>query len=333
MFKLTCPHCGRSFSIFHKDWQAQRKATRQTCPLCGAPVVAKFRGKTFAAWLLSFLLAGAVVAWALSWLEGFGWFLGIGFGMALMRSAYLLLANGAAGDAARSPVHEAPPADDLTRWARVQMNTSPSTGLSPGEQPRTPDLLGRNMAIGLAMLAVLTAPVWLSAEQRSNFNEYRLYFTEDRQAARFRLDELSKNWTEATLRTRFAGHRIACAAYRDTRPADRACGVDVKSYNGVPSLYISFFFDKGELRYMWVNTAWWAHGQAHGHLQETLGRPSRAQPWRSSGVRLQGWELPDGAAVFVNRDRPANPLRWGSIFWNSPSSCERNGCFLKPGKQ
>jgi hypothetical protein len=42
-----------------------------------------------------------------------------------------------------------------------------------------------------------------------------------------------------------------------------------------------------------------------------------SQDW-DEGVRLVGWQLPNGSAVFYNRDRPFDFTQFNGIDWASP---------------
>ncbi len=195
--------------------------------------------------------------------------------------------------------------------------------LSPGEQPRTPSLGPRRLWVLLLFTALLA--VYLQT-QAGNILEYRLYFTEDRRAAQLSLLELHEGWSEATLRQRFAGHPVTCEPYRGDMKVQRACAVDVGSLNGVSALFLSFFFADGRLSHVSVNVPWWAHRAALKSLVDSFGQPVASQRLPHQGVRLHGWSLANGAAVFMNRDRPLNPLSWNSIHWRSASSCRSEGC-------
>jgi len=195
--------------------------------------------------------------------------------------------------------------------------------LSPGEQPRKQSI--SFLRIALATLAGLVAAVLLIS-QKAKIEEYRLYFTQDRKPATFAFTELSEDWTEKTLQEKFAGFPIHCSPYRGPLPVQRACGVDVATHNGVPALFVSFFFSGGRLHQAIVNVPWWSRGAAQDSLVATLGQPAASQIFPHAGVRLHGWTLPGGAAVFLNRDRPWNPLEWNGIYWSSPSACAAAGC-------
>jgi hypothetical protein len=195
---------------------------------------------------------------------------------------------------------------------------------SPGEQPRTPPAHRRTVLV-LALICVAVAALLLA--QAGKLNEYRLYFTEDRRSASLDLSALSDEWTEADLKERYAGYPILCEPYRGPLPVQRACAVDVKSVNDVPALYMSFFFAGGRLNQLSINVPWWSHGTAYDSLVNTLGQPAASQQLPRAGVRLHGWRLGNGAAVFFNRDRPNHPLSWNGIYWRSPSACKVEGCF------
>ena len=54
-----------------------------------------------------------------------------------------------------------------------------------------------------------------------------------------------------------------------------------------------------------------------------------SQVWPLDGVRLHGWDLGNGSAVFLNRDRPLNPFQWNGIYWRSATACRQQGCFMR----
>ncbi|MEJ8850251.1 hypothetical protein [Variovorax rhizosphaerae] len=195
--------------------------------------------------------------------------------------------------------------------------------LSPGEQPRKQPI--SFLRVALATFVALVVVVLL-LPQKAKIEEYRLYFTQDRKPATFAFTELSEDWTEKTLQEKFAGFPITCSPYSGPLPVQRACGVDVASHNGVPALFVSFFFSGGRLHQAIVNVPWWSRGTAQDRLVATLGQPAASQFFPHAGVRLHGWKLPGGAAVFLNRDRPWNPLDWNGIYWSSPSACAATGC-------
>lgn len=196
--------------------------------------------------------------------------------------------------------------------------------LAPGEQPRTPPVSWSRV---LRLLVLLLVPAALLFSQARILNEYRLYFTAQRKPATLDLASLSEEWTETRLRERFAQFPVSCHPYQGSLPVQRACAVDVSSANGVPALYISFFFAAGRLDQVSVNVPWWSHGRASEYLVSTFGSPAASQLFPHGGVRLHGWRLRNGAAIFFNRDRPINPLQWNAIYWRSASACRHQGCF------
>jgi hypothetical protein len=196
--------------------------------------------------------------------------------------------------------------------------------LSPGEQPQHNRPSARRIALALALCAI---PIALLFTQRERLKEYQLYLTQDRKAIAFRFDELSEQWTEQTVRERFAGLPIDCFPNDGRYLDERVCMVDVKSHNDVPAMFVSFFFAAKRLNRTSINIPWWAHRQAYGSLLATLGEPATSQILPRNGVRLHGWHLSGGAALFFNRDKPINPLEWNAIFWNSASACRSGGCF------
>jgi hypothetical protein len=179
----------------------------------------------------------------------------------------------------------------------------------------------------LLAVLVIAAAAWYLQRYSGEAREYWLYFTENRPTIDLRYGELTGDWTEQSLQARFPKLRIRCYTDSSHGMGDRACALDVDSNRGVPTLFVSFFFAKGRLNAVSFNVPWWAHGDALDDIVATNGEPYAAQERAYSGVRLAGWKLPNGSALFYNRDRDVNPLIWNSVFWNSPEWCARKHCF------
>ena len=160
--------------------------------------------------------------------------------------------------------------------------------------------------------------------QKVHLNEYYLYLTEERKDASFAFSELSEEWNEQHIKARFSSYPMSCHPYKN---GARACGVDVKSHNGVPAMFISFFLVSDRLHEVAVNVPLWSRSEAEGSLLRTLGTPASAQLLPRDGIRLIGWKLLDGSAVFLNRDPNILPPFRNSVYWRSPSSCANNSCF------
>jgi hypothetical protein len=165
--------------------------------------------------------------------------------------------------------------------------------------------------------------------QKANLNEYYLYLSEDRKPIAFQFKELSEDWTEQALRERFSGLPLTCRIARVNARVDRACFVDVNSHNGVPAMFVSFFFASGRLQEVAVSVPLWSLEVARDSLVAALGRPSGMQLIPHDGVRLVGWELQDGSAVFLNRDMQFLPPFRNAIYWRSSSACKADGYFTK----
>jgi hypothetical protein len=178
----------------------------------------------------------------------------------------------------------------------------------------------------LAVLAILAA-AWFLRTYSDEAREYQLYFSEDRPAITLRYAELSGNWTEKSLKARFPNMGVRCTSRVPKGLGDRACTLKVVSNSGIPTMFVSFFFTGGFLGSAAFNVPWWAHNDALDNIVATYGAPFAEQPVAYSGVRLVGWKLPGGAALFYNRDREINPLIWSSVFWNSAEWCARERCF------
>ncbi|WP_374510858.1 hypothetical protein [Niveibacterium sp.] len=194
-----------------------------------------------------------------------------------------------------------------------------STRIQPSQERQKPRLL-LAVFVGVLLFCVLIT-------QRAAIREHQLYFTEPRRSVAFELSDLTEEWSEATLRERFPDIPPNCEGISEPGLGDVVCVLDTKSFNGVPALFISFFFASGRLQQVSINVPWWRHQAARDYLDTSLGEPSASQIFPHSGVRLHGWRLSNGAAVFYNRDMSINPLEWNAIYWQSASLCERAGCF------
>ena len=191
-------------------------------------------------------------------------------------------------------------------------------------------ILRRILLIVLFLVSLVL--FWILSAQSGAVWEHQLYFTQPRENVSFQLSELSEAWTEKTLRERFVAGGLHCIPTPGDDLGDTWCKLDTKTFNGIPTLFISFFFGAGHLRQVSINIPWWKHRTAQNFLFMVLGRQTDAQLLPRSGIRLDGWNLPNGAAIFYNRDISLNPLEWNTIFWRSASLCAAEGCFLPRAK-
>lgn len=181
---------------------------------------------------------------------------------------------------------------------------------------------------GLVVLVLLLWVLVIRAIYPGNVREYWRYLTEQRSAVDFELSALSEEWSEKELRRQFPEMQIACYA-TDTPgvPEERSCFADVKEFGNAPAMFIVFFMAKGQLNRVMINIPWWAHEDGFRAVVSRHGRPDASQLLPVGGQRLHGWKLDDGSAIFVNRDRALNPLKWSSIMWSSRRACRSMGCF------
>lgn len=210
------------------------------------------------------------------------------------------------------------------------MNPSPPIK-RPQPQSANPRRIVVPLLLGLAVLGLLTTQYdtirGLLMAQGGAIREHQRYFTENRQDVVLPFAELSEAWTERTLREKFAGYPIQCYRNPGRSLGDLGCAMDTKSFNGIPALFISFFFTSGHLRQISISIPWWEHQATYKYLTTALGPPTASQLFPYAGIRLHGWLLADGTAVFYNRDKSLNPLQWNAINWRSASSCMRTACF------
>ena len=161
--------------------------------------------------------------------------------------------------------------------------------------------------------------------------EFHLHFTTHRPQANFHLGFLSDQWSEDDLRQQLGWLTFRCHANAPGRYLDdRSCFADIRAFNHVTAMSLSFFFADGQLNRAAVQLPSWHHEEGFHMLRRMLGKPTGAQAKFSAGVRLIGWQLADGAAVYYNRDRPLNPLERNGIFWVSARHCRASPCFSNP---
>lgn len=180
----------------------------------------------------------------------------------------------------------------------------------------------------LGVLLLVAAAQWLVIAFPDGYREHRAYLTEQRPVLDFRFDELSQNWSESDLKGRFRGVVFHCygVSYPQSRE-DRNCFVDIRSHNGAPAMIAQFFLAGNRLSRASLLVPWWHHATMLQAIKQTYGLPDAAQTFFHDGLRLYGWQLQDGSAIFYNRDMPFNPLAANAILWNSANRCREDGCF------
>jgi len=198
-------------------------------------------------------------------------------------------------------------------------DATPSPGqVVPRRWPRWALLL-----LGLAAVIFVTRS-WAALEEHWD------YLREERPASRVEYDTLSTQWTEKRLQQRYAGLPLHCTAYRGALNVDRYCSLRVSSHNGLPAMFVVYFLRQDRLLLANVAVPWWRHDEAYEHLTQALGQPFHSQLLPSAFVRLHGWALADGAALFFNRERSLLSLDWSSIQWSSAEHCPGGRCFNTP---
>ena len=224
--------------------------------------------------------------------------------------------------------------DGEYRFARVE----PLSAVPAGRAERavraapTRSLAARlRLAFLLVLLALVCFGAWVSQRFPNEVREYRLHFTTERPEAQFHIGFLSDEWTEDDLRKQLGWLKFRCQANRPGQYLDeRSCFADIRSYNRVPAMTASFYFAQGKLNRAALQLPSWEHEGGLTLLFRMLGKPQGAQANASAGVRLVGWQLDNGGAVYYNRDRPLNPLERNGIFWVSARHCQQHPCFTMP---
>ena len=183
----------------------------------------------------------------------------------------------------------------------------------------------RHILLGVVLVFVSAISALIVAFP-DNARGYHQYLVERRPDLQLAYSEVSEEWTETELRARFPQLQLQC---HDSRPGEypdeRGCFADIGTHNGLHALGVAFYFASGKLNHMGISVPWWAHPRQAQELVRTYGKPHAAQPTPIAGVRLVGWQLPGGAAVFFNREVLPNPLPW-NLLWASKRSCEASGC-------
>lgn len=177
--------------------------------------------------------------------------------------------------------------------------------------------------------AIVAAGGVLAVMYPEYFREYRLYLTERRLPLDFSFDDLSGRVSEESLKRKFAAQQFRCYKNRAGEYiGDRSCFVDIESHNGASAMSAAFFFADDQLVSASINVPWWAHRKMRQSLLRLYGVPAVHQAKPVAEVRLEGWKLTDGSAVFFNREPSLNPVKWSGVLWKSTSWCEKAGCFL-----
>lgn len=184
------------------------------------------------------------------------------------------------------------------------------------------------MKIAVALLLLVVAALFLAFPQ--HLREYRLYFTQSRPSTVLSYEEMSQDWSEEEVKARLSNATFRCY---DNSPGEyldqRSCFADVSSHNGVSALSLAFYFDGGKLNHMSVQVPWWKHRSLVALMHAAYGEPTGKQSDPVAGVRLVGWQLRSGNAMFLNRDQPLNPLSWSMVLWSSARACKARGCFVR----
>ena len=184
--------------------------------------------------------------------------------------------------------------------------------------------------IALLVLAMVAAVCFAYPRQ---LEEYWLYATQSRPSTVLSYETMSQDWSEEEVKSRM--HGIAFRCY-DNRPGEyldqRSCFADVSSHNGVAAMSLAFYFAAGKLNHMTVQVPWWKHRALARSMLAAYGQLTGAQAAPVADVRLVGWQLRSGNAIFMNRDQPLNPLTWSMVMWSSARSCEPNGCFVEQSR-
>ena len=144
------------------------------------------------------------------------------------------------------------------------------------------------------------------------------------------LQDFDEQMTEADILRRLPEMSLRCVSDPEALPlGDRYCYSNIGSYAGLRALRIYLFLKDGRLATIKVDIPWWLHRQMGNKLVKDLGAPTGAQSSPVLGVRLVGWQLPNGNLLY-NRDADPNPLMWNTIFWLSPTEATRIGGVFHP---
>lgn len=189
----------------------------------------------------------------------------------------------------------------------------------------------RQIAISSLLLVVTASTAALINAFPTEFSGYKRYLTEQRSAMNFTFNEISEDWSETDLKAHFKDHRFSCyenQEFRRRAVGDRNCFTEINAHNGAPAMTAEFFFTGGRLYQATVLAPSWTHSAMLNSVRHIYGEPVAARRARAADVRLYGWALPNGSAIFCNQNYPLNPLGNNAIFWRSARECQNSGCFL-----
>jgi hypothetical protein len=186
------------------------------------------------------------------------------------------------------------------------------------------------LALAVVIAAVVLSLAYASYAYPEHLREYRLYVLEKRPPLDFSFEDLSQDLTERTLAVQFAGKAWNCRNAPSTQDlGDRVCYLDIAQHNEVAAMAAAFYFKDGTLSFVSIHVPTWAHSSMNIALLKKYGGPAGYQPQPFFGVRLKGWQLANGSALFYNRDRDPNPLMWSAILWASQRTCQAKACFTR----
>ena len=187
----------------------------------------------------------------------------------------------------------------------------------------------------LVAVAVLASAFHRRAKARREADamayEVALHRSEKRPDAVIGYEAWSTIRNEADLAARLAGLKLDCRAdWTEVKGAARTCAVDLKSLNGVPTMYVNFTFsDRALIRVSTVIPGEF-HAQGLAHLTRSLGEPTVRQSRAHAGLRLDGWILADGSTLFYNRDPASARDGTNSIQWLPKNGCDGHPCITAP---
>jgi hypothetical protein len=185
-------------------------------------------------------------------------------------------------------------------------------------------LSGPMLRLSGLLLVLLLALVYLTNQRRIADTREGLALGKEDLLVTF--DALKPDMSEAELRATVPRPQLQCID--EHRPGfrlgDRVCYAYVRHYLGVRTMMVAYFFRHGMLSSAKIDLPWWSHGAMADALRAQYGPPTGAQMWFREGVRLEGWQRPNGA-LFYNRDRAFSPLQWSSLYWMSPREMQFTG--------
>lgn len=190
------------------------------------------------------------------------------------------------------------------------------------ENYRIAKFKARTQAFKVLLLASLLFILFCIVAFRPILREYKVYLFDSHPGTDFTFDELSEEWSEDDLKSKFNPLELTC--YDDDtlgKMGDRSCYAHIQRHNNIPAMLVVFFLNHGKLETASIHVPKWAHYEMREDLLRLHGRPTLKRTGDNS--LLNEWTLANHSQLFYNNSTSAG-LQWSAIFWISNRALKNN---------